>query len=458
MRLTTSVYFLMGVFAGCGVLRAIAMPTVFPTGTTIYNPTKAYPCYVLFSAPDGKTHLIDLDGNSIHEWPYPGFPSDLLSPEITGGKKGHVLVQLENGDGDWGGIFNNKTIAELDWEGNVAWQWGKEAPGGAVSQNHDIARLSNGNTLLIATIKHKIPALSSIKDIEDQAIYEVNPKGEIVWKWLASDHLDEFGLTATGRAYLKRNLNEGVGVSTGFLTINDMKPVGPNHWFESGDLRFNPDNIIFDSREGNFIGIINKKSSKLVWRLGPDYPEDLANRRLLDDHVPRQIDQISGQHDVQIIPEGLPGAGNLLVFDNQGEGGFPPATLGMFSASRVIEVDPVKKLILWQYTSTESDRPVWAFSSSFISSARRLPNGNTLIDEGMTGRFFQVTPKGEVVWEYLNPYFGELKFRGHNAYTNWCYRAEPVPFSWVPDGTPHSEAAVVPPDITTFRVPGSAAK
>jgi hypothetical protein len=66
---------------------ASATPTVFPTGTTIYDPTKAYSSYVLFSAPDGKTHLIDMDGNSVKEWPHPGFPSDLLNPAVTGGKK-----------------------------------------------------------------------------------------------------------------------------------------------------------------------------------------------------------------------------------------------------------------------------------------------------------------------------------------------------------------------------------
>jgi hypothetical protein len=35
-----------------------------------------------------------------------------------------------------------------------------------------------------------------------------------------------------------------------------------------------------------------------------------------------------------------------------------------------------------------------------------LPNGNTLINEGWFGRFFEVTRDGSVVWEYVNPYFG----------------------------------------------------
>jgi len=35
-----------------------------------------------------------------------------------------------------------------------------------------------------------------------------------------------------------------------------------------------------------------------------------------------------------------------------------------------------------------------------------LTNGNTLINDRQFGRFFEVTPAGEVVWEYVNPYFG----------------------------------------------------
>jgi len=35
-----------------------------------------------------------------------------------------------------------------------------------------------------------------------------------------------------------------------------------------------------------------------------------------------------------------------------------------------------------------------------------LPNGNTLICEGDFGRLFEVTMGGDIVWEYVNPYFG----------------------------------------------------
>lgn len=119
-----------------------------------------------------------------------------------------------------------------------------------------------------------------------------------------------------------------------------------------------------------------------------------------------------------------------------------------------MEIDPVKKEIVWEYTGDLSGGPAWGFYSSFISSARRLPNGNTLIDEGRSGRFFQVTPAGEIVWEYVSPYFGRTRSggAGHEVSANWVYRAQPVPYDWVPDGTPHSETPVIPPTQSTYRV------
>jgi hypothetical protein len=48
----------------------------------------------------------------------------------------------------------------------------------------------------------------------------------------------------------------------------------------------------------------------------------------------------------------------------------------------------------------------WNFFSALLSNAQRLPNGNTFINEGLSGRLFEVTPDGDVVWEYVNPYFG----------------------------------------------------
>lgn len=455
LRLSSKVFFTcLGIAAAS--MPVFAAQSVYPTGVTRYDPARAYNTYIVFGAPDEHTHLIDMNGNEVHTWNYSGFPSELLDPRVARGKLGHVLVQYETNQGSGTtptpgqpALFRNKSIAELDWDGNVVWKWGEKAPGGSAKQHHDWERLPNGNTLVLANLTHPIPGFK-LPALLDDVIYEVTPSGDVVWSWKASDHLEEFGFTPE-QLKLVRDTSE-----QDYFHVNNMTSVGPNKWFDNGDKRFDPNNILIDSRNANFIVIIDKTTGKIAWSLGPNYPKIDPKKSI----VPRPVDQISGQHDAHIIEEGLPGAGNLLVFDNQGEAGYPSAELQTTGGSRVLEIDPQTKQIVWQYTGQDSDTPNWRFYSSFISSARRLPNGNTLIDEGMNGRFFQITPSGEIVWEYINPYFGRTPVggTGRQVYSNWVYRAQPVPYDWVPSGTPHSENKVTPPDLSKFRVPDSAGK
>ena len=447
--------------AGSAAVQAI--PSIYPTGTTIYDPTKAYNSYVLFAGQDKKTHLIDLNGNVVHEWNYNAFPPVLIDPALNGGKRGHVLVQLS---GDTGGRANATTqsIGEVDWNGNVVWQWGGAGAqdayagngtatdasgyGTSIRQHHDWRRLPNGNTVILVNYVIPVKGWKAETLLED-AIFEVNPAGDVVWKWAAFEHLDELGFSETSLKILRESLTRNdKNLPFDYLHFNNLSVVGPNKWYDAGDKRFHPDNLLFDAREANIIAIIDKKTGKIVWRIGPDYPPSIGQFKL-----PRPVDQIAGQHDAHIIPKGLPGAGNLLVFDNQGAAGYPPVNIGTQPRSRVLEIDPVKKEIVWQYTGVDSGKPGYSFYSSYISSARRLPNGNTLIDEGMNGRLFQITSKGEIVWEYISPYFSTPRAEDPQQFSaNTVYRAQPVPYDWVPEGTPRSEKAIKSIDIKTFRV------
>lgn len=192
----------------------------------------------------------------------------------------------------------------------------------------------------------------------------------------------------------------------------------------------------------------------MVWTLGPRYDGSEAERK---------IGWIIGQHHAHIVPRGLPGEGNLLVFDNGGWGGYgdpnPVSPDGNKNVrrdhSRVLEIDPVTLEIVWQYTPKEAGFVVpldaSRFYSPFISSAQRLPNGNTLITEGSDGRVFEVTRDHELVWEYLSPYCGQARLR-----LNLVYRAYRYPYEWVPQIPRPEEHAIEPLDVRTWRVPGAA--
>jgi hypothetical protein len=75
---------------------------------------------------------------------------------------------------------------------------------------------------------------------------------------------------------------------------------------------------------------------------------------------------------------------------------------------------------VWEYREQrESD-----FFSPRISNAQRLPNGNTLICEGDFGRIFEVTADRQIVWEYVNPFFGGPP-AAHNNRVFRAYRYSP---------------------------------
>ena len=168
-----------------------------------------------------------------------------------------------------------------------------------------------------------------------------------------------------------------------------------------------------------------------------------------------------------MIPKGLPGEGDLLVFDNGGQGGYgtpnPSSVDGTNNArrdySRVLQFNPVTLEITWQYTPLEAGWLLFTdpsnFYSSYISSAQRLPNGNTLITEGSDGHLIEVTPEHEIVWEYINPYFKSI---GGKFKSNMIYRAYRVPYEWIPQLEKPTETSIEPLDVSTFRVPGAGNK
>jgi len=92
------------------------------------------------------------------------------------------------------------------------------------------------------------------------------------------------------------------------------------------------------------------------------------------------------------------------------------------------------------------------FYSSLVSSAQRLPNGNTLITEGQSGRIFEVTPEHEIVWEYMSHY------TVRTLRANIVYRAYRLPYEWVPQVDKPEEKAIPHLDNNKFRVPGSVQK
>ncbi|MBU1155418.1 MAG: aryl-sulfate sulfotransferase [Proteobacteria bacterium] len=446
-------------------------PTVYPTGATVYDPERCWNGYTLFQARERGALLIDMNGREVKLWKnLHGFPNKLLPGGYVMGHSGERNVKYS--------VQDYMDLVQVDWDGKVAWKFDQyeyvEDPGDEprwmARMHHDYQREGNpvgyyvpgmdipvdhGNTLILAHKNVINPAISD-KNLLDDVVYEVTWDGDIVWEWACNEHFDEYGFHEDAKNILCRdpNLRPAGGGMGDWMHINSMSALGPNRFYDAGDERFHPDNIIVDGRETNIIWIISKATGKVVWKVGPYYDETPELRAL---------GWIIGQHHAHMIPRGLPGEGNILVFDNGGWGGYgapnPGSPKGSKNAlrdySRVLEFDPVTLKIVWQYTPkeaglvhpTDSNR----FYSPFISSAQRLPNGNTLITEGSGGRILEVTVEHDLVWEYISPYWGQ------NLNQNMVYRAYRSPYDWVPQLDKPKETPIEPVDVTTYRLPGAAA-
>lgn len=447
----------------------MAYPSIYPTGTTIYNPDKCWNGYTIFQAKEVGALIIDMNGNEVKLWKgLHGMPNKLLPGGFVLGNSGERNTAF--------GMQDHLDLVQVDWEGNIVWRFSKyeyiedpgEEPQWMARQHHDHQRegnpvgyyvpgmdplVKNGNTFLLSHKNLKNPKISD-KPLVDDTIIEVTWDGEVVWEWICSDHFDEMEFSEEAKNIMCRNPNwrpSGGGMGD-WMHINSMSLLGPNKWYDAGDKRFHPDNIIWCGRETNITAITDKETGKLVWKIGPDY-----------DRTPElmELGWIIGQHHAHMVPRGLPGEGNILIFDNGGWAGYgspnPGSPTGFMNAlrdySRVLEFDPTTLKIVWQYTPIEAGfiKPVDLnrFYSPFISSAQRLPNGNTLIVEGSGGRIFEVTREHEIVWEYISPYWGEL------MRINMVYRAYRAPYEWVPQLDKPKETPVEPVDVTTFRMPGA---
>ncbi|MDX1403300.1 MAG: arylsulfotransferase family protein [Woeseiaceae bacterium] len=411
---------LAGMLAVAAGSSALAYPTVYPTGTTIYYPDQAWSSYILISdhtdrgnhpsaavraqakVPD-DVRLIDMNGNVVHVFrvaPYFNKRSRLLA-------NGNLLYA-----GD------EKRIVEYDWDSNIVWQHE------GIESVNDLRILDNGNRLLIAHEPIPAEAQAKVRDVGDKIapwwkprkrgseehqngadIYEVNLDGEIVWEWHAHDHLD-------------LNLFSPVTPLNDWLHVNSIAPIPENKWFDAGDERFRPGNIILNARNINMIYIIDKRSGDVVWEGTHDYKGGMAH-----------------SHEPEMIEKGLPGAGNIIFFDNS----LFPRHRTHTGQTFVMEMNPVSGEIVWIY-ETEGYANIKFFSKT-MGSQKRLPNGNTFIAEDNTGRLFQVKPDGSIVWEYVN--------RGGTT------RPSVVPYDFTPQlrALPRpEEKRVTPPNNLQWRL------
>jgi formylglycine-generating enzyme required for sulfatase activity/phosphatidylethanolamine-binding protein (PEBP) family uncharacterized protein len=353
------------------------------------------------------TYLLDNQGRWVHSWKStyePGQSAHLL-PNGHLLRSGMVRVPGSTGGGEGG------RIEEFDWDGRLVWSYDLATVERQL--HHDIKPMPNGHVLALMverkTTEQARAAGFDVSLLEQDsmlpdAVVEIEPTpprgGRIVWEWHVWDHLVRPADAASHPELVAAAPGMGRSVRAFWNHMNSL------------DYNASLDQIVLSVRGMNEIWIVDHstttaeaashkggksgKGGDLLYRWGN--PQFYGRGTERD----RQLVQ---QHDAQWIPDGYPGAGRITIFNNGYERGYssieeiatPVDAAGRYTASPDGAFGPAKPV--WRYEAkTRTD-----FFSSEISGAHRLPNGNTLICAGVVGHLFEVTPAGEMVWQYVNP-------------------------------------------------------
>ena len=395
----------------------------------LVNSDQAFDGYT-FIAPQVNSlgYAIDNQGRVINEWDFGS-----RTREVHLLDNGNLLVVRSARD------YMNYTLmprgfppdggfAEFTWDGELVWEFA--FTDAEHHHHHGIDVLPNGNIIAIVRKYYHIddaiaagldPAIvaegydGSELFLPDTVMEIDRELGEVVWVWNPMDHLiqdfDEtlpnFGAAAANPQRIDINYQ-----SYYLKGIVPPQAAGAANWMHANSVNYNPilDQIAISVRCFDEFWIIDRgldaaeaagPAGDLLYRWGNPFAHGAGS--LAEDRILFQ------QHDAQWIDEGLPGAGNILIYNNRNNL-TTEDDIGEQEYSSIIELTtPLQDNGDYDWTATSEI--VWQydedFFSHFISGVQRLPNGNTLITEGRAGRLIEVTPSGEVAWEFLNPMTGE---------------------------------------------------
>jgi len=383
------------------------------------NEPAAQPGYTLFNASlTPTTYLVDNNGQQVHSWTSTGGATSVYLLDDGSLLRNTMVPPAQRAFGNSGATGK---IEIRDWNNAVTWSW--TLADSKYLLHHDSIRLPNGNILAIAwerLTKEEALALgrdpkllnpATNNELWPEVLFEIKPNfatksgGDIVWQWHMKDHLVQ-SFDPKKPNYVKPS---EIAKNPQRIDINFV-PTGvgaDNHiadWAHFNAVAYDPksDRVMVSSREFSEIWMIDKsttsaeaaaktggkwgKGGDLLWRYGNPQTWKAGGRT---------SQQLFFQHNVHWIDDGLPGAGNLLVFNN---GYGRPDGSNWSSVMELVPDGYGKAKVVWTYGGKGA-----GFFSPIVSGAQRLPNGNTLIDEGTTGRIFEVNRTGRTVWQYVDP-------------------------------------------------------
>lgn len=424
----------------------------------------AFDGYTLYTPLRGATaYLLDMQGEIAHSWKHELPP---MSCYLLDNGRLLMISRIDDNPVFFGGGIGGR-ITEYDWDGQLTWEYVLSTQTQIL--HHDVEPLPNGNVLAIvwnrlssaeAIALGRDPRVVGERGLWPDSVIEIEPTrpsgGKIVWEWRAIDHLVQdfdstkanFGVVAdrperidingdhrseaplTAEQQRAQRERERQLRELGYAGGDDAAEQAPDEppekrrsdWLHTNSVDYNAEHdlIALSTPELNEIWIIDHSTTREEargsrggrWGKGGDLLYRWGNPRQYGAGGDKDR-QLFYQHQPEWIPADCPGAGNLIVFNNGSERGEPE-----FSSvdELVLPFDAKRGFTRARGKAFEPAAPVWSYSapeptefySFFISGAQRLPNGNTFICSGKQGRLFEVTVDKRIVWEFWNPWGGEM--------------------------------------------------
>jgi len=319
-------------------------------GVTVHDADRAFDgLNLVVSAHAAQAALVDMDGRVLHTWqrPIEDVWPDLDSPELQRGFGAFWRRAWALPNGDLLAIYDRIGMIKLDRDSKLVWS----NPGG---YHHDLEVEPDGTIYTLAQApREEHDRFPLTGPIEEDFVAQLSPDGRelrrvsVLSCFLDSDYESVLAAARTEGDVLHVNTVERM----------DGRFAARHPLFAEGL-------VLISTPTLNTVAVLDLDRARVVWALAGLW---------------------KFQHQPTVV-----GEGNLLVFDN----------LGRHGDSKVVEIDPRTQAVVWAYRGSPERR----FSSHFLGSSQRLPNGDTLITESTAGRAFEVTPEGEIVWEYANPH------------------------------------------------------
>lgn len=335
-------------------------------GVVVHDRERAYPGYTLLTSGHRQgAVLLDMEGEVVHEWEKdfrdiwddPPHVANPTPPEFIHWAKVHLF---ENGDllvvvTSTEDTPRGYALMRLDADSNVIWAH----PGNAHHDFHvnDDGTIWTWEAGLRDLSTDPLPGIARQHMLVDQFVVKLSPEGEELSR--VSIH-EVMAASPFADALFSENVE-----SWDPLHPNQIEPAGAA--FASHHDFVEPDDLLLSFRNISAIAVYDPGERKLKW---------MARGRW------------KRQHDLDPLPDGT-----MYLYDNLGGLATP-------GASEILKYDPGDGSVDWSYAG----RPGEPFYSWIRGTQQPLPNGNLLISDCEAGRVIEVTPGGEIVWEYLNPH------------------------------------------------------